>query len=337
MTRTSQTTQQNTKVAHLSVLGAGSWGTIIAVLLANNGHHVHLWTRHKDQASAINTHHHNPRYVSHLKLPENIHATSDLTDATNNKDATFMVIPSSGLRDVLTQLPPCNNLISCSKGIEIGSFKRFTQIMHEYQPDAHVAALSGPNLASEIAQGKPTAATIASQHPHLSQQVQHWLNQSRFRIYTSPDLTGVETAGALKNIIALAAGMCDGLELGDNAKATIITRGLAEMIRLGEHLGANTNTFYGLAGLGDIIATCASNKSRNHTAGVQIVQGVSREHIMRTLTAEGIPTVKAVHDYAQTHELELPIASEVFRVVYEGKLPRDAMFDLMRREMKAEH
>jgi glycerol-3-phosphate dehydrogenase (NAD(P)+) len=248
-----------------------------------------------------------------------------------------MVVPSKGFREVLGKLPDVPALLSCSKGLELSSFKRLSDVIREYKPDSIVAALSGPNLALEIAEGKPAAATVASENLEFAKVAQGWLNQSIFRVYSSDDLIGVEISGALKNVIALAAGICDGLELGDNAKATLITRGLGEIVKVGTHLGGDLKTFYGLSGLGDLVTTCASGQSRNHTAGERLAKGATLEDLQKSgLTAEGIPTAKAVHDLALQEGLELPICSEIYRVIYENKKPVEAIAYLMGRTLKEE-
>ena len=258
----------------LAVVGAGAWGTTLAVLLTqvNPSQHVTLWARRAEFAEQLKRERENRRYLPGLTLPERLHVTSDLEEV-RDAQALFIVVPSKGLRAVMEKLPIVPALICCAKGLELGSLERFSEVLGEYQPNAALAALSGPNLASEIAAGLPASATVASKDTKLTQEVQHWLSGPTFRVYTSHDIIGVEVSGALKNVIALAAGMCDGLGLGDNAKATIITRGLAEIVRLGTHLGGEMPTFYGLAGLGDVVATCASSGSRNHTAGERIAKG----------------------------------------------------------------
>lgn len=330
---------QNKRAGHSSpvtVMGAGAWGSMIALLLAHNTH-VTLWARREEHAAEMNRTRRNEAYVPGLELPAAINITSDLEKATADTNIVFMAVPSTVMREVLPGIPKVPGLVSCAKGLELGSFKRLTEVIAEYQPQAMLAALSGPNLAREIAAGLPTAATVASTDEAFASQVQGYLNGSTFRVYTSTDIAGVEVGGAIKNIIALAAGMGDGLGLGDNAKATLITRGLAEMMRLGTHLGGDPKTFFGLAGLGDLVATCSSASSRNHTAGVRIAQGTTRQDLEASrLTAEGIPTVRAVVDYAERSGLELPIAREVYRVIFEGKPALQALEDLMRREPKAE-
>lgn len=326
--------------ASLAVIGAGAWGTVLAGLLGRNGHDVQLWSRREALAAAMSRTGTNPEYVPGWQLGDRVHATSDLTTALAGRDAIFLAVPSVGLRAVLALMADRGGIsavMSCAKGIEHGTFKRFSQVIGEYLPAARLAALSGPNLATEIAEGLPAAATIASSDERLATVGQQWLQQRQFRVYRSRDLAGVEIAGAMKNVVALAAGMCDGLALGDNAKASIITRGLAEIARLGTHLGGELRTFYGLAGVGDLVATCASQRSRNYTAGRLIATGTTLAQLRaEQLNAEGIPTVQAVVHYARDTELDLPIATEVHRVVYEGKNPQHAIVDLMTRELRSE-
>ncbi len=322
-------------MASLSVLGAGAWGTVIAHLLSKNAHEVTLWTRKLEHAQDINTQKENKVYMPGLKL-DKVWATSDFA-AIAQSQAVFVAVPSKAVRDVLSQCPAAPAFISCSKGLEFESFMRFSQIIKEYKPESTVAALSGPNLAKEIAMGKPAAATLASDDIAFAKTAQSWLNQSRFRVYSSDDLVGLEIAGALKNVIALAAGMSDGLNLGDNAKATLITRGLNEMVRVGIYLGGDLKTFYGLSGLGDLVATCSSQQSRNHIAGERIAKGATLADLeVSQLTAEGVPTTRAVYQLAQQEGLELPICTEIYKVIYQNKPPQQALQDLMGRDMKME-
>lgn len=331
--------------AAVSVIGAGAWGTTIAWLLANNGHHVRLWTRDRELASSIARDGHNAKYLPALRLPAGVLPTNDLAEALAGGGIAFAAVPARTLRGVLEQLTSSPAaIVSCAKGVEPAdtrrgepAFKRLSQVISEVLPDVQVAALSGPNLASEIAAGLPAATTVACESEAVATRVQTLLQQATFRVYTSTDLVGVELGGVMKNVIAIAAGICDGLGLGDNAKSTIITRGLAETIRFGVHLGGQERTFYGLAGLGDVVATCMSPLSRNHEAGFQLALGESiGGAVIGSLTAEGIGTVAAVHGYAAAHGLELPITAEVYKVAYEGKDPREAMETLMTRESKAE-
>jgi glycerol-3-phosphate dehydrogenase (NAD(P)+) len=321
----------------VSVLGAGAWGTVIAWLLANNGHAVRLWSRRREHAAAIESERVNREYLPHLPLPAAVTSTSDLRHALDEVALAFVAVPSRALRSLMSSLPAVPTLVSCSKGMELTGFRRLSQVMEDERPGVTVAALSGPNLAGEIAAGLPAATTVASADQEVALSVQALLQQRTFRVYTSSDVAGVELAGAMKNVIALAAGICDGLGLGDNAKSTIITRGLAELVRLGTLLGGETRTFYGLAGIGDIIATCSSQQSRNHTAGMLLAAGDDLDDLRaRNLTAEGVPTVEAVHRYAEANDIDLPITAEVYRVVYQGKPARAAMVDLMTRERKPE-
>ena len=324
--------------ASLAVIGAGAWGTVLAGLLARNGHDVTLWARRPELAKAIGRTGTNPDYLPAYGLGSNVTPTADIDEAAAGKAAVFFVVPSKGLRDTLARITvPIGAFVSCAKGIEHGTFERFSEVIAEGQPNATVAALSGPNLASEIARGLPAAATFASRDRDFAAAGQRWLQQPRFRVYRSDDVTGVEVAGAMKNVVALAAGMSDGLRLGDNAKAGIITRGLAEIARLGTHLGGELKTFYGLAGVGDMVATCASTASRNHTAGARIATGTTLAELQEEgWNAEGIPTVRAVVAYADEHGLDLPIAREVYGVVYEGKEPLAALDALMTRELRPE-
>jgi glycerol-3-phosphate dehydrogenase (NAD(P)+) len=321
-------------MAGLGVLGAGVWGTVIAYLLAKNGHEVTLWTRRTEHVHSINLYRENKTYVSGLSL-EGVRATSDIQELSK-LEAVFVAVPSKALHETLAICPDVSGFISCSKGLEFHSFKRFSQIIQDYKPLANVAALSGPNLAKEIAAGLPAAATIASNNIDFAKTSQGWLNQLRFRVYSSSDLIGLEIAGALKNVIALAAGMSDGLGLGDNAKATLITRGLSEIVRIGTHLGGEVKTFYGLSGLGDLVATCSSGQSRNHIAGEQIAKGATLSDVEGHLTAEGIPTTKAVYELALKEGIELPICTEIYKVIYQRKSPQQAIADLMGRGMKRE-
>ncbi len=335
-----------TQIAHatptkLAVVGAGAWGTVLAVMLAKKGHSVTLWSRRSEHAAALREKGENTAYLPGVALPQNLHCTADPVEALDGAQAVFMAVPSKGLRETLERLPPAAAFVSCAKGLEAGTFKRLTEIIYEYQPHASLAALSGPNLAKEIAAGKPAAATVASRDPFengtLAAAVQTWLNGPSFRVYTSSDVTGVEVGGAMKNVIALAAGLCDGLGLGDNAKATILTRGLAEIVRLGTHMGGLLQTFYGLSGLGDMVATCSNAGSRNHTAGVRVARGATLSDLEADkLTAEGVPTVRAVVAYAEKVGLKLPIACEVHAVIYQAKSPQTAIRDLMGRDAKAE-
>lgn len=322
------------------MLGAGAWGTVVAALIANNGHAVQLWSHRTELAQQVAELGRNPEYAPDLHLPATVSATSDLGAALHGVDLAFIVVPTPTIRSLterLAELGYSGALVSCSKGLEVGSLNRISEVVRDALPLAAFAALSGPNLAAEIAQGLPAAATVASRTPGLAARVQRLMQQPTFRLYTSSDVAGVEAGGALKNVIALASGISDGLGIGENARASLITRGLAELVRLGIALGGEARTFYGLSGLGDLVATCSSVRSRNHQAGVRLAAGESMEDLLASgLTAEGIPTVKAVNESVLGRSLDLPISREVYKVLFERKDPRQGIVDLMTRAERAE-
>lgn len=354
--------RQASSPARLSVVGAGAWGTVLAILLARNGHSVTLWVRRQELADSMRRNRENRERLPGVDLPAEIDIRTELDAATGDSDATFVAVPSRALPDVVARLPALPALVSCSKGLArpestglssttpgsskpgstgLGSSRlgltRLSEVIGRLHPGSQTAVLSGPNLAGEIAAGLPAAAVAASVESELAERVQGWLQSPAFRVYTSPDPVGVEVGGALKNVIALAAGMSDGLGLGDNAKASIVTRGLVELVRVGLELGARRETLYGLAGLGDLMATCSSRGSRNHTAGARMAAGATIDELDADgLTAEGVPTVQAVQEFAAERNLELPIAAEVYRVVFERKDPRRALDDLMSRARRSE-
>lgn len=323
------------------MLGSGAWGTVLASLLADAGSTVRLWARRTDHAAALASERENPEYLPGFPLPPAVHPTAELAEAVRNVELAVVAVPSRAVRSLVRALPPPAGrspaLLVAAKGMEPDGMTRLSQVVEAERPGTPLAVLSGPNLAAEIAAGKPAAATVASHDGVLARRVQTLLVGSPLRVYTSDDVIGVEVAGALKNVIALAAGMSDGMGLGDNSKAALITRGLAEIARLGIHLGGDPKTFHGLAGLGDLVATCTSAQSRNHLAGVRLARGASLADIEAShLTAEGIPTALAVHHLALAERLELPICSEVYRVVYEGKAVDEALRALTRRAVRAE-
>ncbi len=324
----------------VAVLGAGAWGTVVAALIARNGHDVMLWSHRAELAELIQAERRNARYAPTLLLPANVVATGSLAAATDKVDLVFVVVPTAAVRGLarrLAQFGYDGAVISCSKGLEVGSLNRISQVVGDELPHAPFAVLSGPNLAGEIAAGLPAAATVASSSSELALRIQRLLQQPTFRLYTSADVAGVEAGGSLKNVIALASGISDGLGIGENARASLITRGLAELVRLGVALGGEVRTFYGLAGLGDLVATCSSDRSRNHQAGVRLAHGETLEDLQASgLTAEGIPTVKAVNESELGRTIELPISREVYKVLFERKDPRQGIVDLMTRAERAE-
>ena len=325
---------RNTPVA---VIGAGAWGTTVAQLLAVNVPDVRLWMRSADQASEMQATRINTRRLPGVTLNSRIAFTDDTATALRGAAAAFVAIPSRYLSEVQPLLPEAPALVSCIKGFGRNGLARLSDVMQAAVPNAVTAVLSGPNLAREVASGLPAAAVIASRDESFALQVQGWLQGPKFRVYTSSDVAGVEIGGAVKNVIALATGISSGLGLGENTKATIITRGLHEIIRLGTLLGGRRETFYGLSGLGDLVATCAGPQSRNFTAGQRIARGENLHDLEADgLTAEGIQAVERIFGFASEHGIDLPICSEVYRVVFRGKPAADAIRALMERSAKPE-
>jgi glycerol-3-phosphate dehydrogenase (NAD(P)+) len=328
----------------ITVIGAGSWGTTVASLSAAVTETV-LWARRPDLADSINVSRANPDYLPDLQLPPLLTATSDLAGAVDGTEAVIMAVPSHGFREVFARLAPTLSptipIVSLTKGIEQGSLATMTEVIAAVAPDHApelIGVMSGPNLASEVAAGQPTATVIAMTDPGAALELQQLFMGPTFRVYTNEDVVGCELAGALKNVMALAAGMSDGLGFGDNTRATLITRALAELTRLGMSLGGRPETFAGLAGMGDLIATCSSHKSRNHRVGLKLAQGEALDDIVAemNMVAEGIKTTRSVLGLAERMDVDMPIATHV-GMVLDGKItPRQGMLSLMTREAKAE-
>jgi glycerol-3-phosphate dehydrogenase (NAD(P)+) len=323
-----------------AVLVAGSWGTALASVLADNGHEVWLWTRHPDQADEINTLHTNTRFLKDTVLSERIRATVRMEEAVIGADAVVMVSPSAGVREVTRQIRPFLNpdalLIHATKGFEMDTLKRMTDVIAEELPDydsGRIVVLSGPSHAEEVIVRCPTTVVVASKREEAAEAAQDLFINSYFRVYTNPDVTGVEVSGALKNIIALGAGMSDGLTFGDNAKAALMTRGLAEIGRLGIAMGANPLTFAGLAGFGDLVVTCTSRHSRNWRAGFMLGQGKPLSEVLEQMgmVVEGVKTTKAAYELSRRLEVRMPITEVLYQVLFEGKDPQQAVEDLMGR------
>ncbi|MGA7226984.1 MAG: NAD(P)H-dependent glycerol-3-phosphate dehydrogenase [Acidimicrobiia bacterium] len=328
----------------IAVIGAGSWGTTVACL-AGRGHTTVLWARRKSVADEINETGRNTQYLPGLTLPESLSATSDLAEAASGAGAVVMAVPSHGFRDVFEQVAPELDretpVVSLTKGIEQGTLATMTQVITDVAPDhdpGRIGVLTGPNLASEIAAGQPTASVMAMADIDAATRLQGVFMSPSFRVYTNDDVTGCELGGALKNVMAIAAGMSDGLGYGDNTRATLITRSLAELTRLGIALGGQPSTFAGLAGMGDLIATCISTSSRNHRVGFRLAQGQTLNEIVTemSMVAEGVKTTRAVLDLAGRHLIDMPIATHVGRVLYENMHPREAVMSLMTRDAKPE-
>ncbi len=328
----------------VAVVGAGSWGTAVAAIASRHAD-VSLWARSPGLAARIEAERRNPRYLPDLELASGIHATSSITDACADAEAIVVGVPSHGFRAVLTGavglIGPDVPVISLAKGIEVDTLLRMTEVVGEVLPDHRAdrtGALTGPNLATEVAEGQPTASVIAMPDPDAAAGLQQLFMTGTFRVYTNPDVIGCEIAGAVKNVIAIAAGVADGLGYGSNTQAALVTRGLAEMARLGVALGGEPLTFAGLAGMGDLVATCTSPKSRNRTVGVQLGQGRPLDDITRDLhmVAEGVKSTRGVLELAARHGVEMPIAEQVGAVLYEGRRPGDLVAALMLREAKPE-
>ncbi|HTN99996.1 MAG TPA: NAD(P)H-dependent glycerol-3-phosphate dehydrogenase [Microthrixaceae bacterium] len=321
-----------------AVIGGGSWGTTVAHIAAHQVETV-LWARREDLAAEINEHHTNQRYLPGFELHPGLSCSSDLTAVVDQADVLIMGVPSQGFRSALEQVAPHVRawvpVLSLTKGLEQTTQLRMTQIINQVMPGHPAAVLTGPNLAKEILSGDAAAAVIATADPVVADQLQRIFHMNLFRVYTNPDVIGCELAGALKNVIAIAAGMADGLGAGDNTKAMVITRGLAELSRLGEAMGGQFATFAGLAGMGDLMATCMSRQSRNRHVGEELGKGRTIEEIIAdmNMVAEGVKTSRVVMALANQYEVEMPVASEVFAVCHEGATAEDAYRGLIRRQI----
>ena len=326
----------------MAILGTGGWGTALALLWAKAGHEIILWGHTPDRVSEIGRSRRNPDYLPGAELPTKVCLTSKLADCAGAELIVF-VTPSVALREVASALQeatvsPTAILMSCTKGIEHGSGMRMSEILHEKFPANPVAVLSGPNLAVEVARGLPGATVLGCRDRGLAEELQAMLGSSRFRVYTSDEIVGIELGGALKNIFAIPAGVSDGFGFGDNSKAALVTRSLAELFRLGVAMGGDARTFQGLSGAGDLIATCFSQHSRNRRLGEQLGQGKTLAEITRGMktVAEGIPTARSAFECARKLGVETPIIDQVHAVLHEGKSPSQAMMELLGRDQKSE-
>jgi glycerol-3-phosphate dehydrogenase (NAD(P)+) len=323
----------------LTVVGAGAWGTALGVVLSQNGHAITLWGHNAAHLAADAAAHENQRYLPGVRLPADWRFEPDLAAATADAEGLVFSVPSKALRETAAKLADFRGfIVSTTKGIEFQSGLTMCGVLAECVPHARLAALSGPSLADEVARGIPTAVVAASRDASLARLVQELFHRPAFRVYRSDDLLGVELGGALKNVIAIAAGVCDGLGFGDNSKAALVTRGIAEMSRLGVACGARAETFAGLSGVGDLTVTCFSNLSRNHNFGVRLGRGEKAADILAAThsAVEGHPTARSAHELAQRLGVPCPIVAEVHAMLYEGKDPRRAVADLLSRDSKAE-
>ena len=325
----------------MAVIGAGSWGTTVASLAAANTDTV-LWARRADVADTINRDHRNHAYLGEAALSANLRATDDLTDAAAGADVVVMAVPSQGFRDVLAaaapHIRPWVPVVSLSKGLEVGTDLRMSQVANEVMPGHPVAVLTGPNLASEVAAGQPAASVVAIDDAVIATALQEIFTGPLFRVYTNDDVVGCEIAGVVKNVIAIAAGIVHGMGFGDNTRASLITRGLAEMTRLAEALGGRHDSLSGLAGVGDLIATCSSQSSRNTTVGTRLGRGEALADILSStpMVAEGVRSSASVLALARRHGVDMPITEQVVAVCHEGVSAADALVALMSRRARPE-
>jgi glycerol-3-phosphate dehydrogenase (NAD(P)+) len=332
-----------TKVAFV---GAGSWGTALASVVAGkNESEVSLWARRAELAETINLFHENPLYLPDIALPESLTATNDMEEALSGAEVIVMAVPSHGFRNVLKEAASVAGRGSCyvslTKGLEVETRKRMSEVLTEEVDGidlGHIAVLTGPNLAKEIAQGFPAASTIACKDEVMGTKLQELIHTDRFRCYRNTDVPGAEIGGALKNVIAIAAGIADGMGFGDNTKATVVTRGLAEMARFGVRFGAEPLTLLGLAGVGDLMATCASPQSRNHSVGIELGKGRSIDDIISSMNmvAEGVKSCKPIFELGQAAGVWMPITENVVQICHEGATPDQLLQDLLSREVRAE-
>ena len=330
----------------VTVIGAGAWGTALANLLAGTGVEVRMWAREPEVVEAVNSTGENTPFLAGAPLNRALKVTNSLAEALNSAQAVVWVCPvqysAALLAEAAPFIPPEALIVSASKGIEVATLRRMDEIFAETlsrEQAERQCVLSGPSFAREVVARAPTAVVVASHNREARLHAQSLFQTDRFRVYTNPDVVGVELGGALKNVIAVAAGVAAGLELGHNAVAALMTRGLAEMSRLGVALGARAATFAGLAGMGDLVLTCTGGLSRNRTVGVMLGRGHTMEEIMdeaRTV-AEGVATVRAVHSLARRLGVEMPVSAEVFRIIAEGLDPMEALHRLMTREPTSEH
>ncbi|MGH8558042.1 MAG: NAD(P)H-dependent glycerol-3-phosphate dehydrogenase [Methylococcales bacterium] len=330
-------------MALVCVLGAGSWGSAMAVLIARNGHRTRLWGRNATHMAELERERCNKRYLPDIRLPDNLELSCDLTQSVRDRDILMIAVPSHAFRSVLEQIQshigPTTRIAWATKGLDPKSGGLLHETVGELFPkQPSIAVVSGPTFATEVARNLPTAMTIASPDSQFASELSAVLHNERLRVYTSDDIIGVQLGGAVKNVLAIATGAADGLGFGANSRAAIVTRGLAELIRLGLALGARKETLMGLAGLGDIVLTCTDNKSRNRRLGIGLGQGRALDEVLREISqqVEGISAAREIHRLALKHHIEMPITEQVFKVLYENVSPPTAVRNLLVREQKKE-
>lgn len=329
-------------MAKISVLGAGSWGTALAILLVGNGHDTILWSHREQQALELSKNREHKEKLPGVVLPPGLEITGNLEYAAENRDVLVMAVPSVAVRETARKLrnyvSPGQRIVNVAKGIEEHTLTTLTDMIEEELPGVHACVLSGPSHAEEVSRSLPTTCVVGAKDKETAEYLQTIFMSPVFRVYISPDILGIELGGALKNVIALAAGTADGLGYGDNTKAALITRGITEIVRLGVSMGAKAETFYGLSGIGDLIVTCASQHSRNRKAGFLMGQGRTMEQAMAEvkMVVEGVYSAKAGLELAHKYQVEMPIIEQVNRVLFEGKDPAEAVRELMIRDKKIE-
>lgn len=325
-----------------SIFGAGSWGTAIGYLLSSQGHAVSLWGRDQTLVDTINHTHFNKDYLDKIRLPETLKANTNLEASAAHAHVWILAVPSFAVRELSEKLNPfCKPdtiVINLAKGLESDTLKTMSQVMADVLPTPLIYTLSGPSHAEEVGLDYPTSVVLAGENLEIGKQLLEFFQTERFRPYLSQDVLGVEYAGTTKNVIALVAGIVDGLGFGDNAKGALITRGLAEMVRLGVQLGTKQDTWFGLSGLGDLVTTCASQHSRNRFVGEQLGKGRSLDDVVEdmNMVAEGVFATKTVHNLAESHQVEMPITTACYEVLYENAPPMKKLTELMTRELKME-
>ena len=330
-------------MAKAGVIGSGSWGTALARVLSKNGHEVTLWSRREEESRMLREERENKSKLPGVKLPDDILCTTDLEQTIEGKDILVLATASPSIRSMAKKMAPYvaagQLIVDVSKGIEESTLMILTDVIEQEIPQCQAAVLSGPSHAEEVGRDIPTTVVAGAKNKETAEYIQNIFMNKVFRVYTSPDMLGIELGGALKNVIALAAGAADGLGCGDNTKAALITRGIAEMSRLGVAMGGHIETFNGLTGIGDLIVTCASMHSRNRRAGILIGQGKNMQEAMDEvkMVVEGVNSAKAAKTLAEKYEIDMPIVQEVNKVLFEDKPAREALADLMLRDKKIEH
>lgn len=330
-------------MANIGVIGAGSWGIALSVLLSNNGHEVKVWSIIEDEITMLKENHEHKDKLPGVRLSDRITFTGDLQEAVENKDLLVMAVPSPFVRSTAASLREVVRkdqlIVNVAKGVEESTLMTLSQIIEQEVPQAEVAVLSGPSHAEEVGRGIPTTIVVGAKKKETAEWIQNIFMSEVFRVYISPDVLGIELGAALKNVVALAAGIADGLGYGDNTKAALITRGITEIARLGMAMGGRFETFCGLSGIGDLIVTCASMHSRNRRAGILIGQGKTMDEAMKEvkMVVEGVYSAKAAMGLAEKYHVQIPIIEQVNKVLFENKPASEAMKDLMTRDKKIEN